>query len=151
MRVGPDLHDIRVLVVEDDPMICLMFEDMLSELGCRVVGLAPSLKQASDIVQGQEDIDVAILDVKLGDQWVFPIASELAERGVPVVFSTGMGVEGLPHEWRECSTIPKPATLSIVAGGLRQALERHAATQMGNRTAAANLASSPWVPCKRND
>lgn len=123
MLARRDLQGIRVLLIEDESLLCLMFEDILAELGCRVAGVASNLKQAFDIVHARDDIDVALLDVKLGEQSVFPVASELVKRGVPMVFSTGMGVEGLPSEWQAYPVIPKPATIGVVAAGLDQALE----------------------------
>jgi CheY-like chemotaxis protein len=148
MLATPDLHGIRVLVIEDEPIIGLMFEDVLLELGCRVVGPASNLQQAFDIVHSADGIDVAILDVKLGKQSVYPIARELADRGIPLVFSTGMGAEGLPPEWRGCSAIPKPATIRTVAEGLRQALGSRAPT--ADQVATGMLAAAP-MPCGGND
>jgi CheY-like chemotaxis protein len=123
MRASSDLQGVRVLVIEDEPLIVLLFEDMLSELGCEIVGPASSFNDASNLVRSQEDFDVAILDVKLGEQSVFPVATVLADRGVPIVFSTGIGPEGLPREWQNYSTIPKPTTMSLLATGLLQALD----------------------------
>ena len=151
MLAKHNLHGLRVLVIEDEPIIALMLEDVLSELGCGVVGPASSLQQAFDIVHSQKDIDVAILDVRLGEQSAFPIANELAKRGTPLVFSSGMGAEGLPHEWRGHPAILKPATLADVAAGLQQAFEGHAATQTGARVAAGILGPASLVPCEGND
>jgi CheY-like chemotaxis protein len=145
MTATRDLQGIRVLVVEDEPIICLMFEDILLDLGCRVLGPASSLEQAFAIVHSGGGIDVAILDVKLGRQSVFPIARALADRGVPLVFSTGMGAEGLPDEWRGCSAIPKPTTITAVAEGLQQALGSVA--QTGHQAPAGALSNQEPPVC----
>jgi hypothetical protein len=49
-------------------------------------------------------IDLAVLDVNLGDEKVYPVADALAERDVPFVFLTGYGSEMLPpaHRGRRC-------------------------------------------------
>jgi CheY-like chemotaxis protein len=116
------LRGARVLVVEDEPMICLLFEDMLAELGCELVASASSFAQACELAQRADKIDVAILDVILGDRPVFPLATQLAERGVHLLFCTGLGPGGLPPEWRGCGTLSKPVTIKALANELSRAL-----------------------------
>lgn len=114
----PHLRGLRVFLVEDEPMISLLFEDMLAELGCEVVASASKFSQARELAERTEHIDVAILDVLLGDQPVFPLARQLTERGVSVLFCTGLGAEGLPAEWQACRTLGKPITIEGLAKGL---------------------------------
>ena len=64
------------------------------------------------------DIDVAILDVNLSGNPVYPVAEVLAGRGVPFIFSTGYGEEGLPDAYRDCHMLQKPFQLE----NLEQAL-----------------------------
>jgi DNA-binding response OmpR family regulator len=113
---------LRVLLVEDEVMICLLLEDMLHEFGCEVVGPACDLERATGLARGEEGIDVAILDVNLGGQVVFPVAEILAERGVPILFSTGLDVDGLPEAWRGHETIQKPMGMAQLAASLGQVL-----------------------------
>jgi hypothetical protein len=56
------------------------------------------------------DIDLAVLDVNLAGEEAFPIATALAQRGVPFAFSTGYGNAGLPESWRSRPTLQKPFT-----------------------------------------
>ena len=91
MSATEDIQGLRVIVVEDDSLICLLIEDMLSDLGCKVVGAAGDFKKAIELAQREEGIDVAILDVNLGGQLVFPVADILSNRGIPFLFATGMG------------------------------------------------------------
>jgi CheY-like chemotaxis protein len=128
METQPDptaangLQGVRVLVIEDEPMICMMFEDMLSELGCEVVGPAYDIEKATELAQHGVDFDIAILDVNLGGQPVFRVADLLVSRKIPFLFSTGMGAGGLPLEWRDHSTIPKPMTMADLENGLTRVL-----------------------------
>jgi DNA-binding response OmpR family regulator len=117
------LQGVRVFLVEDEPLICMLLEDMLAELGCKLVASASNFAQASELARRAEQIDVAILDVHLGDRPVFPLAGFLAERGVPLLFCTGLGADGLPPEWRGCGTLGKPLTIEALSGGLKRALE----------------------------
>jgi DNA-binding response OmpR family regulator len=113
---------IRVLLVEDDVMICLLFEDMLLELGCEIIGPASDVRRATDLARSHEGIDVAILDVHLAGQLVFPVADILAERGVPFLFATGLGVGGLPVEWQGHQTVQKPMSMQQLADSLGNTL-----------------------------
>jgi hypothetical protein len=53
-------------------------------------------------------MDVAILDVNLGDERVFPVADALMEKGVPFVFTTGYGPSGLEDRYPGRAVITKP-------------------------------------------
>lgn len=106
-RSGPNLSGMRVLVVEDEPLIALALEDILADLGCQVVGPAHTLAEAADL--GREaPLDGAILDVNLGRDKVFPVADILAERSVPFVFTTGYGDAGLRPCDRGRPVLQKP-------------------------------------------
>lgn len=107
-----------VLVVEDDSAVAMLIEDMLEELGCRVVASVPRLAKAFDLVETL-DFDVAILDVNVAGEPVFPLASRLQALGKPIVFSTGYGRAGLPADFSRHAVLAKPFSI----GELRQALE----------------------------
>ena len=118
-----DLAGARVLVIEDEMLITMLLEDILDELGCSVVGSAVNLRQSEDLVSSSQ-ADVAILDVNLGGDPVFPIAERLTERNVPIVFASGYGASGLPERWQGFTTLPKPFTAEQVQTALRTALTR---------------------------
>jgi CheY-like chemotaxis protein len=122
MSTIEDLQGLRVLVIEDDSLICLLFEDMLLDLGCKVVGIACDFKRATELAQGDESIDVAILDVNLGGQLVFPVADILSRRGIPFLFATGMGAGGLPADWQGHCSVSKPMTMASLADALGRAV-----------------------------
>lgn len=103
------LQGKKVLVVEDEALIAMLFEDMLADAGCLVVGPAMNLRQALELAEVAE-IDLAVLDVNLNGEPSFPVASVLQARGVPLVFSSGYGSHGLPPEWQDRPTLPKPFT-----------------------------------------
>ena len=124
MSVIEDFQGLRVIVVEDDSMICLLIEDMLSELGCKVVGTASDLKRATELAQRDESIDVAILDVNLRGQLVFPVADILSKRGIPFLFASGMGAEGLPPDWQGHCSVQKPMTMATLATALGRAIRQ---------------------------
>jgi CheY-like chemotaxis protein len=107
----PDDHlsGKRLLVVEDEAFVALMLEAMLEGFGCDVVGVAGTLSRGLEYA-GDETltIDGAVLDINLGGEKVFPVAERLAARGVPFIFSTGYGAEGVPRDFAGVPTIAKP-------------------------------------------
>lgn len=111
------LRGKRVLIVEDETLIAMLFEDILGDLGCEIVGPAMNLRQATELAQTAA-CDVAVLDVNLNGEPSFPVASILRDRDVPLVFSSGYGASGLPPEWDGHPTLPKPFTSEQVAAAL---------------------------------
>ncbi len=95
-----------VLIVEDEMVLALMLEGILQEAGYRVVKAA-RLLAALELV-GAERIDAAILDINLAGTPVFPVADALRLRGIPFLFVSGYGDDGLPVEYRDCVMLQKP-------------------------------------------
>lgn len=101
-RLGP-----AILVVEDEPLVALAVEDLLTNLGIRVVGPAPTLSKALGLVE-QGGFDGALLDVSLRGERVDAVADALAARSIPFVFTTGHGVDALPQGHRSRPLLVKP-------------------------------------------
>lgn len=104
---GNDLDGLRVLVVEDEAAISLLLEDMLLDFGCEVIGPAARLAAALDMV-GREKIDLAILDVNVAGEPIYPVADALVQKAVPFVFSTGYGSAGIKDAYRDRPVLQKP-------------------------------------------
>ena len=122
MADSPTLVGRRVLVVEDEMMIAMLVEDMLSELGCNVVGPAHALDVALRLARTENGLDAALLDVNLGGQPVFAVADALREKGVPAIFSTGYGDAGLRDVDRGSPVLQKPFRAGDLARALTAAL-----------------------------
>jgi CheY-like chemotaxis protein len=101
------LNGLRVLVVEDEAAISMLLEDMLTDFGCAIVGPAARLAVALDMAQG-ESFDIAILDVNLAGESIYPVAEALASRNQPFVFSTGYGGAGIKDPYRDRPVVQKP-------------------------------------------
>ncbi len=97
----------RILVVEDEFLIRMLLEDMLDELGYGVAAAAGRVDEAADMAKSGE-YDLAILDVNLDGEDVYPVAEILNQRGVPFLFVTGYGGRGLPEPYRSRPTLQKP-------------------------------------------
>ncbi|ALL14238.1 response regulator [Caulobacter henricii] len=101
------LSTLRVLVVEDEALVSMLVEDMLSDLGCTVIGPAAELEEALRLA-GSAEMDAALLDVNLGGRPIFPVADALKARGVPFAFASGYGAAGLSESHRGSLVLQKP-------------------------------------------
>lgn len=80
---------MRILVVEDEPLLAMLLEENLIDLGHEPVGAAATVDQAFAMLAGQE-IDAALLDFSLGQgQTSAPIAHRLRETGTPFFYLSG--------------------------------------------------------------
>jgi CheY-like chemotaxis protein len=107
----------RVLIVEDEMMIRMLLDGMLSDLGHAVVAEAGRIDEALTAAR-QADFDVAILDVNLNGQPITPVVEVLVERGLPFVFATGYGQQGVPDAYRNNVTLQKPFQMEVLARAL---------------------------------
>ena len=120
VHVG-EISDCRVLVVEDESLVAMLLEAILEDMGCTPVGPAATVAQGLELAQ-TEEFGVALLDVNVSGETVFPVAEAVRARGKPVVFSTGYGEGGLPAEWQGLPTLTKPFTEAAVRDALEKAL-----------------------------
>ena len=101
------LPERRVLLIEDEMIVAGMLKRMLIDLGYLVVGTAAAVDEAIQMID-DASIDAAILDINLDGEMSYAVADELTRRGIPFVFSTGYGVEGLPEPYKEAQILKKP-------------------------------------------
>ena len=99
----------RILVVEDEMLVLLMFEDMLGDLGCASVTAAATVNQALAALDTQI-FDAAMLDMNLNGNNSYAVADALALRSVPFVFSTGYSGHDMRDGYRDRPVLKKPFT-----------------------------------------
>lgn len=95
------------LVVEDEAMVAMSLEDVITDLGLQVVGPVARLDKALPIA-GSEDLAGAILDVNIAGEQIYPVAEVLAARSIPFVFVTGYNAGGLREDFRSRPVLQKP-------------------------------------------
>jgi CheY-like chemotaxis protein len=126
IRSPPELAGKRVLIVEDELLVALLIEDFLEDFGCTAVGPCGSVAKALDMIE-RETLDMAVLDVNLSGEMVYPVADMLEARHIPFLFLSGYGDEvlqpGRPG-WRVCA---KPFTGNDLADMMAEALATPAA------------------------
>jgi CheY-like chemotaxis protein len=110
------------LVVEDDLVIALLAEAMLKQLGCERVLVAGNADDALRALATQP-VDIALLDVNLGDHTSDRVALRLAELAVPTIVTTGYSdTDAVPAALRQLVRIGKPYTEGELADALSRAL-----------------------------
>jgi CheY-like chemotaxis protein len=98
----------RILVVEDEAIVAHALEHLLVEFGYGVVGPVPSTAKALKLIAA-EAIDIALLDVNLGNERVDCVAEALASAAIPFIFTTGYSnLSALPPGFRDRPVINKP-------------------------------------------
>jgi CheY-like chemotaxis protein len=97
----------RILVVEDEYLIRMLLEDMLTEIGYEVAAAVGTIAEASEFARTGA-FDVAILDVNLDGEEIYPVAEILAQRRLPFVFVTGYGELSLSEPYRDRPALQKP-------------------------------------------
>ncbi|WP_210526639.1 response regulator [Rubellimicrobium arenae] len=111
----------RVLIVEDEPIISMLLEDMIDDLGMTVSARAATLAEARELARVNV-CDAAILDINLRGQMSYPAAEILALRGVPLVFVTGYARDQVPPLLANAPVLPKPYQADQIAAALATVL-----------------------------
>ena len=120
---------MRILVVEDEPLLAMLLEESLAELGHQVVGCAATVDQAMLIMDGVKvdratfdgiGLDFALLDFTLADDATSaPVAMRLRDDGIPFVYLTGHRSLPLAEEVPVAPLLTKPFTLDQLDVALR--------------------------------
>jgi CheY-like chemotaxis protein len=118
---GKTVAGKRVLVVEDELMIRMLLEGMLTDLGHTVAAEAGGIDDAVAIAK-KGAFDVAVLDVNLNGQPVTPVVEILIERRVPFIFASGYGLRGVPEAYRTIPTLQKPFQADALAEAIETAM-----------------------------
>ncbi|QGM44808.1 response regulator [Methylocystis heyeri] len=117
---GASLVGLRILIVEDNPFIAMAVEEMLSEQGLVIGGVANTLEGALRFIKAAP-YDLALLDVNIGERKIDPVAEALTLLGTPFVFTTGCGRAGLPEAFRDRPVVEKPFYFEEILQSLRDA------------------------------
>jgi CheY-like chemotaxis protein len=108
-------HD--VLIVEDDPIIALDFEDTILAFGVTTVRTAGNVTAALDMI-AERAPDFALLDVGLIREQSFEIAERLAALNIPFAFATGYGADRVPAAFADRPRLPKPCSMDALRAAL---------------------------------
>ena len=107
----------RVIVVEDEPLIAIMIEEMLIELGWEVAAIAYSAPAAIAELETCQPA-LTVLDINLG-----PTSSLAVASGVPVLFTTGYTAKNILPECGQAPVLAKPFSPVELAASVERALQ----------------------------
>ena len=120
------MSERRAMVAEDSLLILLALEMLLELHRVAIAGQASTLAEALTLAQAG-GFDIAILDINLHGDMVFPVADLLLQRGVPVIFTTGYAPgETLPPRFAGSPCVQKPYDPDALMVLVEQAFARAA-------------------------
>jgi DNA-binding response OmpR family regulator len=111
----------RILVVEDENSLAMEMSWMIEDAGYSVVGPERSV-ETTRVLLARYKVDLALLDVMLGGETVFPISKMLDVMGIPFIFVTGHPPSALPAEYRHRPLMLKPCKPRALMALIRQIL-----------------------------
>src|SRR4051794_28759512 len=111
------LEGRKILVIEDSPVVAPFTADVLEELGCEVIGPAPNMAVARELIE-EGGFDAAMMDVHIRGERVFPLCDSLSASGVPFLLTSGYADWSLPEKWEDAPRLQKPYTFDDVRGAL---------------------------------
>jgi CheY-like chemotaxis protein len=113
-----------VLIVEDDPIIALDFEDTILGFGVKTVRTAGNVAKALEMIT-EHAPDFALLDVGLIREKSFAIAERLDALKIPFVFVTGYGADvRLPAALANKPRLAKPYSADALEAALKRRSDR---------------------------
>ena len=106
-----------VLIVEDDPIIALDYEDTILGFGVRTVRTAGNVATALEMI-AERPPDFALLDVDLACEQSIAVAERLAALNIPFAFATGYGADRVPAAFADRPRLPKPCSSDALRAAL---------------------------------
>ena len=98
---------LRILIIEDSPVIALATEDMVRAFGLVPLGPAGNMASALELAENEE-MDAAIVDLNIRGTKTFTILSILDRRDVPFLIISGYADWKMPDEWSGRARLQKP-------------------------------------------
>jgi len=113
----------RVMIVEDEWLIAEMIAEDSRAAGYEVAGPVPSVARAVRILDEENAVDAALLDVNLGRDSSFRLAEMLLERDIPFAFLTGYVRQQLPPHLEDAEMLSKPVNPRVLRRTLDSLLD----------------------------
>jgi CheY-like chemotaxis protein len=111
-----------VLLVEDEALVGMMMQDMLTDIGFAPVGPYGRTATALAAARSRKFV-AAVLDVNLGGETVYDVADYLAAQNIPFVFVSGYGRESIESRFAGVPLLNKPVERQRLKAALAGCLE----------------------------
>lgn len=116
------LQGSRILVVEDEYFLAADIQEALTAAGADVVGPVATVDEAAALLASAGTIDLAILDINIQGEPIFPIADRLRSDGVPFAFATGFDQWLIPERFENVPHMEKPQKASSIVAQMASLL-----------------------------
>lgn len=113
----------KVLLAEKDVVVATDLASDMADRGLRVTAVATTVSGAIDWLATNE-LDFALLNVRLYDGYSYPVAAQLAASGIPFAFFTSCERTDILPEFRNFPYLTKPQAAEVVADYSARILER---------------------------
>jgi len=114
-------HTLRILIVEDEPVIALTLEEVLIDAGFAIAGVAGKLDKALALVES-DACDAAVVDANLVGVSASPVAIALAARGLPYIVMSGYSPDQMRGEYPRAIFLSKPCRPELLLETLNSIL-----------------------------
>jgi DNA-binding response OmpR family regulator len=121
-RAAHVLNGARLLIVEDEYLLAREMADYFEDLGAEIVGPVGTVALALGLIASSR-IQIAVLDVNLRDERVYPVADLLTLKQIPFVFASGYGSELEPDAYAGAPRCIKPIEFAVLANTLVERLK----------------------------
>jgi CheY-like chemotaxis protein len=111
----------NLIVVEDEPLLAMLIEDIVQDLGWTVDGSAHTEADAFIVLAGCTPT-LALLDINLGLTTSLAIASTCRDRHIPIVFMTGYTARDVPLQCGDAPILTKPFSTDDLQQAIRRAM-----------------------------
>ena len=114
------LYGRRVLVVEDEYFQADDMARLLRGLGAEVVGPVGEIQDALELIDAGKQVDMAVLDINLKGEMIYPAADKLRSRAIPFIFTSGYDRGPIPDQYRDVLLLEKPIDDGAIGRALRE-------------------------------
>jgi CheY-like chemotaxis protein len=102
---------IRVLLIEDEPIVAMLAEDLLDSIGCHVVATAATISEAQSAITTLK-FDIAMVDINLDGEDGLVLADALKAMAMPYLITTGYDTRGMSPDHPDATVLNKPYAIA---------------------------------------
>lgn len=117
MKQRTSTKGLRILLIEDEPIVAVLAEDLLDAIGCTVVATAGSVAEAEAAIATLL-FDIAMVDIHLGSEDGLVAADALKARQIPYLVTTGYDTRNSTHTHAAAPVLTKPYGLADLESAL---------------------------------
>jgi CheY-like chemotaxis protein len=117
MTARTTTEGLRILLIEDEPIVAVLAEDLLDAIGCTVVTTAGSVADAEAAI-ASHSFDIAMVDINLGGEDGLIAADALKARQIPYLVTTGYDTRDSAHAHASAPVLTKHYSLADLEAAL---------------------------------